>query len=102
MPGFLVHLFLLEAKQGIRNSCLCFWGTHLEDLERNQLLTFPAGSPDLLLPPFSDVPAPALFSVPLPPAFYFESVVTVYIWDKHITVHLTIPGKAVNSGEFWL
>lgn len=53
-----------------------------------------------LLPRFSDVPAP--FSVPLPPAFYFESVVTVYIWDQHITVHLTIPGKAVNPKEFWL
>lgn len=42
------------------------------------------------------------FSVPLPPAFYFESVVTVYIWDKHITLHLTIPGKAIDSREFWL
>lgn len=58
--------------------------------------------PALLLPRFSDVPAPALFSVPLPPAFYFESVVTVYIWDQHITVHLTTPGKVANSREFWL
>lgn len=73
-----------------------------EDLERNQLLKFPARSPALPLSQFSNVPVPALFSVPLPPAFYFESVVTVYIWDNHIIVHLTITGKAVNSREFWL
>lgn len=53
------------------------------------------------LPQLSDVPAPFLFTVPLPPAFYSGSVVTVYIWDKHITVHLTIPGKAASSRESW-
>lgn len=44
-------------------------------------------------------PDPTLFWALLPPAFYSGAVVTVYIWDEHITVHLTIAGRAVSPRE---